>query len=139
MTTTELRPRTTKRRAQQGFVGVAEKIKSNDFGELELILKKERARADRSGETFSHLLISCEQGSAAFLNELTRIIFNRVRFTDEVRNIQSDRIAVILPNTSAEGARTLANAISAEIGGQAKIDYQIYVYPQKTPLQMGGN
>ncbi|MFQ5628923.1 MAG: hypothetical protein ACE5I1_09200, partial [bacterium] len=81
------------------------------MGDLQLLLRKERARADRTGLSFSQILLECDEVSDTLADNLMRTLYNRVRLTDEIRWAGNRTIAIVMPDTSSEGARALANSI----------------------------
>ena len=76
-------------------------------------LARERARADRGGAEVALLVFTPrEQRVAKKTNaRLARILRRRVRSTDEAGWFDDERIAVILPETSADGAWQLADDV----------------------------
>src|SRR5881397_3328171 len=75
-------------------------------GQFRAVLAQARAAADRYEHEFSLLVF--DSSTLALMDVLAR----RVRQNDEIGWFQPDGIAVVLPYTPAEGARTLAQDIS---------------------------
>jgi lipopolysaccharide/colanic/teichoic acid biosynthesis glycosyltransferase len=115
--------------AVQAFNGI---YSPNEF---RLVLERERARADRSGDKFSLVVFDFGNkkdgnGSSLTVEHLTRILFKRIRLTDTVGWFDERSIGTVLPGTPGEGAWTFINDIckmSAEIASTLAIT--VYTYP----------
>ena len=102
------------------------------FNEL---LKQERLRSDRSNHTFTLLLfnIGIQKKNTPLIRNLSEILASRVRFSDDVGFFDDQKIAVLLPDTSTQGARMLADKLSKEIGIYVpSLQYEMYTYPPCT-------
>ena len=81
--------------------------------EFRSIIERERARADRTDHQFS--LIVLDLGSSDENHHTThhmlQKIFRRVRRIDEIGWYDQNRIGVILPYTSAQGAQKFAESL----------------------------
>lgn len=98
--------------------------------DLQILLKRERARTDRTGLPFSQILFECKRLNHALTDHIMRVIYSRVRFTDEVRWLNNSTIAIVLPDTSSEGARALANSILGIVEtDDCFLNCKIYTYP----------
>jgi len=97
------------------------------------ILERERARAERTGQSFSLAVfgIDKENGTdAASLERLGYVLVQKVRICDEVGWYDGNRIGAILPGTSAEGARQFTDIIKERIKDFAPhLTCTIYSYP----------
>ena len=97
------------------------------------ILERERARAERTGQCFSLVVfgIDKENGTGdASLERLGTVLGQKVRICDEVGWYDRNRIATILPGTSAEGARQFTDVINERIKEVASsLTCTIYSYP----------
>ncbi len=96
------------------------------------LLERERALADRSGESFSLLAISIEPAPARVedLAALVEMLGREVRVSDEIGWFEEDKIGVILPQTPPSGARILAERLKRDISSiLSGFDYSIYTYP----------
>ena len=83
------------------------------------ILEKVRARSERSGEIFSLVLFSCNNGNGTNVATLTRLgkdITRRTRKSDEVGWYDGNCIGTILPGSSAEEAWQFVEVIKKRIG-----------------------
>jgi hypothetical protein len=91
-------PRLAFRAAQkkQGAAGIGE--------DLQYLLRRERARADRTGQPFSQVVIDCAKLDSQAFYDTVQTICRRVRCTDEVRWFEDFKVAIVLPNTPSEGA-----------------------------------
>lgn len=104
--------------------------------EFQTILARERARADRSGETFSLIAFTCAAGGNGLDTTagLLRILAGRCRSTDDFGWLDAKRIGVLLPSTPAFGARKVAeDVISSFPRARAAPPWQIHCYPTKGP------
>ena len=85
--------------------------------EFRSIIERERARADRTDHQFS--LIVLDLGSPAGNHQTTdhilQKILSRVRKIDEIGWYDQNRIGIILPYTSAQGAQKFAESLSNSI------------------------
>jgi len=81
--------------------------------QMRLLLKKERARSDRTGDVFTIITFAArEPGEATSLfAELARILKARLRLTDEVGWFDQERVAAILPCTPPAGAWKVADDV----------------------------
>ena len=98
--------------------------------DLQVLLKKERARSDRSGLPFSQILFECSEAGRSVFDHTLRLVYRRIRLTDEVRLIGDGKIAVVLPDTSSEGARALADSILEALqANDQSVTCKLYSYP----------
>jgi lipopolysaccharide/colanic/teichoic acid biosynthesis glycosyltransferase len=92
----------------------------------------ERMRVDRNGSQLSLLLIrlSRQKSIEADVGFLSRVLEGRLRATDTPGLLEDGRVAVLLPDTSAEGAWKVATDIS-EIypPGPERPECDVLVYP----------
>lgn len=79
--------------------------------DLQFLLRRERARADRTGQHFSQVLFNCARINAQTFYDAVQTICRRVRCTDEVRWFEDFKIAIVLPDTPSEGAWKLCEDI----------------------------
>ncbi len=117
---------------------LARSRRSKGFGDIcsaeqfHHILERERARADRNSHQFSVVVL--DVGSRGLngtrAQHVASVLTNRIRFTDELGWFDNQRIAVLLPETPAEGARTLADdTCQALTACTSPPKYTIYTYP----------
>ena len=103
--------------------------------EFRLILERERARADRSGDKFSLVVFDLGDtndgsGSSVSLEHLTRILFRRIRLTDTVGWFDDKSIGTVLPGTTGEGAWKFADDVHKKTSAIASYyTYRVYTYP----------
>ncbi|MFC1794587.1 sugar transferase, partial [Planctomycetota bacterium] len=98
------------------------------------IIKRERAGADRNGHVISLILFHiCDTDTNSIeVQDLTCVLLNRIRLLDEVGWFESNRLGVLLPYTSRDGAQKLANDICKTIKIKASsLEYTIYSYPSE--------
>src|SRR5207253_5731447 len=75
-------------------------------------LLRERARADRSDQQFSVVLLHGDGlESARAAEDLISRVSKRIRIIDEIGWFDESRIGLILPYTSSSGVRTLVESI----------------------------
>ncbi len=81
--------------------------------EFQRLLQRERLRADRNGETFSLIIMAPRNRlhSEELFPKLIRVLHSRLRATDDVGQIEADRIGVLLPDTPSAGAWTVVDHI----------------------------
>jgi lipopolysaccharide/colanic/teichoic acid biosynthesis glycosyltransferase len=99
--------------------------------EFRAILERECSRSDRTGDSFSIVVfqtsnINIDQPIA---NRLAKTLSRRLRSIDEVGWLDAQSIGIVLPKTSADNARKLANDISHKIGFGKDPVITIYEYP----------
>jgi lipopolysaccharide/colanic/teichoic acid biosynthesis glycosyltransferase len=93
----------------------------------------ERMRVDRNGSVLSLLLIRLARSktSEADVALLGRVLEGRLRLTDTPGLLDDGRIAVLLPDTPAEGAWKVATDISEVYPpGPERPECDVLVYPQ---------
>ncbi len=103
-------------------------------------LSEERLRAERANSTLSLITIdvqpSLRNGSGKIIPDLARLLHNITRKTDIKAWYQEDKLAILMPDTSRDGAIKLAKKISHEmketINGKLskgiKTVFKIYTY-----------
>jgi lipopolysaccharide/colanic/teichoic acid biosynthesis glycosyltransferase len=100
--------------------------------EFNRILKRERARADRSGDVFSIVVFEVNYYDKSKLDEhhLVETISMRIRPTDDMGWFDVAKIGITLPNTNARGAKKLADDICKKISDKIQPPpYEVYTYP----------
>ena len=97
------------------------------------ILERERARAERTSQLFSLVVFGFDKENEtddASLERLGNVLGQKVRICDEVGWYDGNRIGIILPGTSAEGARQFTDIIKERIKDVApRLTCTIYSYP----------
>ena len=96
------------------------------------ILKRERARTDRSNKVFTLMVfeVGNQDEDSTFADFLTNFLSSRVRFSDEVGWINEKEICVLLPDTSTEGAWKLAEEIREKFSlTNSSPSCMVYTYP----------
>ena len=81
--------------------------------EFRSIIERERARADRTDHQFSLIVLDLEfpDENHHTTHHMLQKIFRRVRRIDEIGWYDQNRIGVILPYTSAQGAQKFAESL----------------------------
>jgi lipopolysaccharide/colanic/teichoic acid biosynthesis glycosyltransferase len=103
---------------------------------IDVILRYERARADRAECGFCLVVFQAEPGR---LQRLTRAVLSRSRSTDAVGRFDDRSICAILPGTSAAGAgRFAGDVVGALAGGQPGLAWRIYCYPWNEAEESSG-
>lgn len=101
----------------------------DDFNSL---LCREQARADRNNQKFSIILFAIDKKrfSPKHINEFLGFIAENVRISDICGWYSEDNIALILPDTIAEGAWMLADKIFKETDiRKEEVDISVFQYP----------
>ena len=82
--------------------------------EFHSIIEKERARADRTDHQFSLIVLDLgsPDGNHHTTEHILQKIFRRVRRIDEIGWYDQNRIGIILPYTSAQGAQKFAESLN---------------------------
>ena len=97
--------------------------------EFRKALARERAGSDRNGHGFSLLVFDGGLVSnPAAVREFARVFTRRIRQIDEIGWFDQQRLGVLLPYTSASGAKALALDLCRQIGPSAP-SCTIYTYP----------
>ncbi len=93
----------------------------------------ERMRVDRNGSMLSLLLVRLHQQSLEDVAFFARLLEGRLRITDTPGQLKDGRVAILLPDTPAEGAWKVAADIS-EIypPGPGRPECEVLVYPNST-------
>jgi len=99
---------------------LADSIKKKTTGkihyeqEFRSIIERERARADRTDHQFSLIVLDLRSPDENHqtTNHILQKIFRRVRRIDEIGWYDQNRIGIILPYTSAQGAQKFAESLS---------------------------
>ena len=100
--------------------------------QVERLISREVARAERNGLHFSLVLFRVRRGGRLKLNErrLALTLLRRVRLTDEVGWFNEDHLCALLPDTSSEGARIFADSVCAQIARKGPRPLSsLYSYP----------
>lgn len=100
--------------------------------EFRAILERERARSDRSGDRLSLVVFDAEIFERQETNEhlLIKVLYTRIRPTDEVGWFDKAKVGVVLPDTQPLGARKLAEEICRKISVKIQPPpYEVYTYP----------
>jgi len=108
--------------------------------EFQLILERERARADRSGDQFSLVVFDFEnRDNPSFpIEYLTRVLCSRIRITDSIGWHDEKSIGVILPGTAGEGAWKFADDVCKIMKITASSDTcRVYTYPMLMTVKKG--
>jgi lipopolysaccharide/colanic/teichoic acid biosynthesis glycosyltransferase len=113
--------------------------------EFQLVLERERARADRSGNKFSLVVFDFGNtdggnGSSLSVEHLTRILFKRIRLTDTVGWFDDMSIGTVLPGTTGEGAWKFADDVHKKASAIAsQFSYRVYTYPLEGAADKGAS
>ena len=104
------------------------------------ILERECSRAERNSHGFSLVIFNSGSVRRNFqrVQELTGILKERIRATDVIGWVDSERIAVLLPETYRDGARKFAQDVTQETQSRSRIALActVQIYP---PNQEDGN
>ena len=100
--------------------------------EFRRLLRRERARCDRSGEVFSVLTLTPDERSSqvAVQCHLAQVLPRRLRCIDDAGWLDENRIAILMPITSAEGACKVVPSLRASFPPQLPFPKcEVYTYP----------
>jgi lipopolysaccharide/colanic/teichoic acid biosynthesis glycosyltransferase len=95
------------------------------------VVMHERMRADRSGSTFSVLVLTPSErhSGSGELSGLVELLLRRLRATDQLGWWSERALGVLLPDTPPSGACKVAEDIRNLNRGGLQIDVELYVYP----------
>ncbi|HEV7301962.1 MAG TPA: sugar transferase [Tepidisphaeraceae bacterium] len=100
--------------------------------EIDRIIQRETARADRTGHEFSLVLFRVKSTRRFSLSSqrLVKIVMNRVRNTDEMGWFDDKHLCALLPDTGAAGAWRFAEDVCDLVAGKApRPTFVVYSYP----------
>src|SRR5579862_8000742 len=101
--------------------------------QMNRVIRRECARADRNGREFSLVLfrVRSDARHAVSVHRLARTVLRRARMTDEVGWFSDRYLCVLLPDTPPVGARAFAEGVCDLIAGRAPRPLAIvYSYPE---------
>ena len=107
----------------------------SEAADLAAMLRRERARADRSGSEFCVILLGMRgrQGGASGAR-LADVIARRARETDEVAVVAGWLACAVLPDTPPAGGRRFADDVRASLnGGANRAVLEVLSYPSAPP------
>jgi lipopolysaccharide/colanic/teichoic acid biosynthesis glycosyltransferase len=125
-----------------GFSRVNTLGRLSSADQLRVILERERGRADRTGDPLSLVSFAPREPDAAprFAVCLAQILKQRLRSTDEAGWLDDQRIGVVLPSTTADGAWTLADDITLNFPDDVLPPIcTVYSYPSERLVTMNGS
>ena len=94
------------------------------------ILDREMALARRYDSEFSLVVFSGVHMER--IEDRKEALLRRIRSTDEIGWLDEQRIGIILPDTSMEGAQKLADDISAQLSTpESPLSCRAYTYPSQ--------
>jgi hypothetical protein len=99
--------------------------------EFRAVIEQERARADRNDHQFSLVVFDIIPpiGKKVGIRRMIRKISDRIRIIDKMGWYDNQRIGIILPYTSGEGATKLAETICDLFGtSKPKMECAVYTY-----------
>ena len=103
--------------------------------ELTAAMRSERRRADRSKAPLALATFRRKQGSMQSVpRQLSAALHQRLRETDVAGLLDSNRVAVVLPDTNSDGAWTFANAIQQQCQVDLDLTAEVYLYPEMLDL-----
>jgi lipopolysaccharide/colanic/teichoic acid biosynthesis glycosyltransferase len=99
---------------------------------LDLLIRRECARADRNGREFSLVLfrVKNQKRTSVSTHRLARTILTRARLTDEVGWFSDHYICALLPDTAVDGAQIFMNSVCDLVERKAARPLAVvYSYP----------
>lgn len=130
--------------ASLSFIQRSLSIKNNLYDihssvEFKKRIAAQRNISNRGKYEFSLLVYSTTTKGFSWEPRVIREMVKRVRSVDEIGWIDNERIGLILPYTSADGAEKVASLISNAIKDSVQpLEYFIYNHPSKTYLNSYG-
>jgi lipopolysaccharide/colanic/teichoic acid biosynthesis glycosyltransferase len=105
-------------------------------------VRRERARADRAGTSFSLVVFRLDEPGRRGRNllRLCKILLETIRIADEIGRYDARSVCAVLPDTNAGGAQTFVdrvNELAMERMKAAPFSV-IYTYPTDDPGRGGG-
>jgi lipopolysaccharide/colanic/teichoic acid biosynthesis glycosyltransferase/GGDEF domain-containing protein len=110
--------------------------------QMAFVLQRERARADRHHRSFALLLLMVDHrdplaGPDRTMLRLAKAALKLARSTDEVGCLDSNTLAIVLPDTSANGAANLHRRLLHIVHGHwrwrgAHLSAEVHSYPEET-------
>jgi len=100
--------------------------------EFKALVRYERTRSDRNGSVFSVLVFEPKDAGVDSTDEIVSTVLKFSRSIDCVGIEEKGRIAVLLPDTANQGARTFGDKVVGELArtlGRAA-GFNIYTYPE---------
>ncbi len=102
---------------------------------FQVVLKKERSRADREGKHFSMVVFTALEEKSRELSKTDVIgrIQERMRAIDQIGRIGSNRFAVLLPYTGRDGADKFVRDVRAEVNSRGpSLVCEVFAYPDSS-------
>ena len=101
-----------------------------DASELRLALLRERERSDRRDIPFSVLIFQSSRRTELETETASKILFDRLRLTDEVGILDSSNLGILLPDTESDAACHLAAELKIECSAVLKqLQVEVFTYP----------
>lgn len=100
---------------------------------FQIILDRERTRADRNGHELSLLLFDIsEENNRKSINQLNKVLKSRARSIDRFGWYNEEYIGIVLPNTDHTGGVKFAHDVCEMILSKviAPPDFKVYSYPE---------
>lgn len=102
--------------------------------EMHDCIERERMRADRNANQFAvvNFTLADDEKRELSLAELARILRLRLRGSDRAGLLRDGRVALVLPDTSVDGARRVGDEIRSMWFAEAPAPrFAVYVYPSE--------
>lgn len=97
---------------------------------LEQAFQQERARVDRNGQMFSMVVFYGSEGARPS-ESMVNLLKERMRVYDTIGQLDSRRVAILLPETDSDGAWTFADdAVRRLANIQMGFNCEVYSYPK---------
>jgi len=117
-----------RRRGRKGFSNLY------DVARFRQAIERERARAERWEQRLSMLSLGVKNSTAGeeTLKLIARRLRTRMRVTDEAGFLDRRHIGVLMPNTEAFGAWTLADEVCTSLPHNVELpECRVFVYPSE--------
>jgi len=107
--------------------------------EFQHLLQYERIRADRSGQGFTLIAITPCSQAPTFSSVLTKVLSRRLRELDSVGHLDDGRLGILLPQTSATGAKSLLRDLATLLpSDMTPIEFELIDYHESDVQQPRG-
>jgi lipopolysaccharide/colanic/teichoic acid biosynthesis glycosyltransferase len=100
------------------------------ISEFEHLFQNECARVERNGRALSLVVYTPSENDRTHRSILAQVLLSRVRPMDMVGELDAQRLAVLLPETSSQGAWVLAeDTLSLMAGRRVRAHCEVFSYP----------
>lgn len=99
------------------------------------VLQRERAIVDRSGHSFSVILLTAADRRPETLGQMLAYLDRRIRASDELAKMNASQVGLLLRNTNEVGAWNLARLLTTELTARhCAAACRVSTYPSDVPF-----